>query len=43
MKRGDGMSGRAGGKKRICWGGRREERRGEIMYCRLINVKGTKS
>lgn len=35
-----GMRGGAGGKKR----GRGEpERSGEIMYCRLINVKGAES
>lgn len=34
-----GMRGGAGGKK-TGWG---QERSGEIMYCRLINVKGAES
>lgn len=34
-----GMRGGAGGKK-MGWG---QERSGEIMYCRLINVKGAES
>lgn len=34
------IKGGAGGKKRGPWG---QERSGEMMYCRLINVKGAES